>query len=199
MISTGTTTTVTTIMTVTGAFLGGMSFLTIVMLLGDCGWKLGEHGGWGKLTNYEIDTRATLLIAAPGLTPAGKVENRIVELVDLHPSMCEMAGLAPPDKLDGISFVPLFRDPARSWKAAAFSQFPRSFSNRIMGRAMRTERYRYIEWIDWYDDVLIATELYDHQTDPQENVNIAGDPANAALLRSLAAQMKAGPKAALPK
>lgn len=186
-----------------GRLLDGLTALglrdkTTVVLLGDSGWKLGEHGGWGKLTNYEIDTRATLIISLPGLTPAAKIENRIVELLDLHPSMCELAGISPPPNLDGVSFAPLFRDAARPWKSAAFSQFPRGFSNRIMGRAMRTDRYRYIEWIDWYDDVLIETELYDHQTDPQENVNIAVDQANAALVRSLAAQMKAGPKAALP-
>jgi arylsulfatase A-like enzyme len=177
----------------------GLRDNTIVVLLGDSGWKLGEHGGWGKFTNYEIDTRATLLVSAPGQGRPGQNVSRLVELVDLFPTLCELGGLKPPSHLEGASAAPLIHDPGRPWKTAAFSQFPRGFTNRYMGRAMRTDRYRYIEWRDWLDDSLIATELYDHAVDPQENINIAGASENAGLVQALAAQLKAGWPAALPK
>ena len=177
----------------------GLRDNTIVVLFGDSGWKLGEHGGWSKLTNYEIDTRTALVISAPGQERPGGRADGLVELVDIYPTLAELAGLTPPAILEGGSLAPLLSHPERPWKSAAFSRFPRGFTNRFMGRSMRTERYRFIEWRDWYEDTLVATELYDHQTDPQENVNIAGDPANAELVRALSNQMLAGWKAALPK
>jgi iduronate 2-sulfatase len=177
----------------------GLRNNTIVVLLGDSGWKLGEHGAWGKFTNYEVDTRATLLLAAPGQGRPGQNAGALTELIDVYPTLCEMAGLTPPAHLEGLSAAPVIRDPGRPWKTAAFSQFPRGFTNRYMGRAMRTDRYRYIEWRDWLDDRLVAAELYDHAVDPEENVNVAGVPENAGLVESLSARLKAGWRAALPK
>jgi iduronate 2-sulfatase len=177
----------------------GLRDNTIVVLFGDSGWKLGEHGGWCKFTNYEVDTRTALVFVASGQERPGGCANGLVELVDIYPTVVELAGLAPPPGLEGASLVPIMRQPERPAKSAAFSRFPRGFTNRFMGQAMRTERYRYIEWRDWLDDTLIATELYDHETDPGENANIAGAPENASLVRALAVQLKAGWQAALPK
>jgi iduronate 2-sulfatase len=172
---------------------------TIVVLSGDSGYKLGEHGSWGKQTNYEIDTRCPLIISAPRFMSKPGATLALTEFVDVYPTLCELAGLTPPENLEGVSLVPLFEDPARSWKTAAFSQFPRGFAARFMGRAMRTDRYRYIEWRDWLDDQLIAVELYDHQVDPMENENIASNPDQQVLVQQLSAQLKAGWQAALPK
>jgi len=172
---------------------------TIVVLLSDHGWKLGEHGGWGKLTNFECDTRSTLIISAPGQPNKGESTSALVELVDIYPSLCELASLEKPQNLEGTSLVPLFQDPGRPWKSAAFSQFARGFFNRFMGHAMRTERYRYIEWRDRLDNRLIAVELYDHETDPMENENIASKPGNEELVKQLAQQLSLGWQAARPK
>lgn len=171
---------------------------TIVVLLGDNGYKLGEHGSWGKMTNYEIDVRVPLIISVPGQKNPGVHVPALVEMVDLYPTLCEFAGAEPPHVLEGTSLVPLLEDPARPWKRAAFSQYLRGFTNRFLGRAMRTDRYRYIEWRDRIDGRLVATELYDHAGDPGEDVNVAGDPANKELIRILSAELAAGWKAARP-
>jgi iduronate 2-sulfatase len=172
---------------------------TIVVLLSDQGFKLGEHGGWGKLTNFECDTRSTLIISAPGQAREAASTSALVELVDVYPTLCELAGLEKPPNLEGVSLVPLFQDPERTWKTAAFSQFQRGYFNRFMGRAIRTERYRYIEWRDRLDRRLVAVELYDHETDPMENVNIAKAPGNEGLVKQLAERLKLGWPAAKPK
>lgn len=169
---------------------------TIVIFWGDHGWKLGEHGEWCKHSNVENDTNVVLLLAAPGAKP-GRSSRALVEFVDIYPTLCELAGLPRPSNLEGHSMVPLLDDPDRPWKSAAFSQYPR---NQLMGYAMRTDRYRYVRWVNRNDRSKIdAVELYDHQADPQENVNIAGDPAQAEIVKKLAAQFDAGWRGALPK
>jgi iduronate 2-sulfatase len=177
----------------------GLRDKTIVVLLGDNGFKLGEHGSWGKLTNYETDVCAPLIVSAPGQKRPGTASAALVEMVDIYPTLCELAGFDPPHELEGTSLAPLLEDPSRPWKPAAFSQFPRGFTNRFMGRSMRTDRYRYTEWRDQIDDRQVAVELYDHATDPGEDVNAAGDPANKDIVRELAARLAAGWKAARPK
>jgi arylsulfatase A-like enzyme len=177
----------------------GLRENTIVVLLGDNGFKLGEHGSWGKLTNYEIDLRAPLIVSAPGQKHRGTSSAALVEMVDIYPTLCELARFEPPHELEGTSLVPLLEDPARPWKPAAFSQYPRGFTNRFMGRSMRTDRHRYTEWRDRIDGRLVAVELYDHVADPGEDVNVAGEPANRDLLGELAARLAAGWKAVRPK
>ncbi|MFA9454717.1 MAG: sulfatase, partial [Candidatus Aminicenantaceae bacterium] len=140
----------------------GLSDNTIVVLLGDQGYKLGEHNSWGKQTNYEVDTRAPLIIFTPGAAGNGKTCRALVEQMDIYPTLCELASLEPPHQLEGTSMVPLLQDPDIPWKSAAFSQFQRGFMGRFMGRAIRTDRYRYVEWRDWYDNSFVDAELYDH-------------------------------------
>ena len=177
----------------------GLRDKTIVVLCGDSGYKLGEHGSWGKLTNYEVDTRTTLIMSVPGQARPGTTTRALVEFVDVYPTLAELAGLRPPPNLEGVSLAPLFADPNRPWKSGAFHQFPRGFSSRFMGRGLRTDQYHYIEWRDWYDDRMVAAELYDHATDPMENVNIAGAPEYQDVVRQLASQLKAGWREAVPK
>jgi arylsulfatase A-like enzyme len=167
---------------------------TIIVLWGDHGWKLGEHGAWCKHSNVEDDTHAPLIISAPSLKTAGKHSRSLVEFVDIYPTLAELAGLPLPTHLEGTSLVPVLRNPAKNVKTAAFSQYPRpNKGQRLMGYAMRTDRYRFTRWVERNDhSKVVAVELYDHQTDPQENTNIANDPKNAALVAKLTAQWEQG-------
>jgi arylsulfatase A-like enzyme len=176
---------------------------TIVVLWGDHGWKLGEHRSWGKMTNYEIDTRAPLIIRAPGWPTNLKVPG-LVEFVDVYPTLCELAGLPVPGELEGQSTVPLFEKPDRPWKTAAFSQFLREGiwvapdGVEYMGYSVRTDRYRYVEWVSWETGELVARELYDHETDPRETVNLATRPEHADRVAELGRLRQAGWRAARP-
>lgn len=163
---------------------------TIVVLWGDHGWKLGEHRSWCKQTNFEIDTRAPLIIQAPGDNAANGKSNAIVEFVDVYPTLCELAKLPLPTHLQGRSLEPLMRKPDLAWPHAAFSQFRRrSKTGEVMGYAMRTERFRFVEWLDRSSCETVVFELYDHKRDPQENTNIAVDPTQQARIEELSAKM----------
>jgi iduronate 2-sulfatase len=171
----------------------GLRERTVVVLWGDHGWKLGEHGAWCKHTNFENDTHAPLICCSPGQKAPGRRTQALVEFVDIYPSLCELAGLPLPSHLEGTSFASLLDAPEQPWKKAAFSQYPRGGG--VMGYSMRTDRYRLTRWLN-RDGSEMARELYDHQNDPQENVNVAGRPENKALVEELTRQMQAGWKAA---
>ena len=133
-----------------------------------------------------------LIVSAPGRGRAGEKARGLVELVDMYPTLCELAGLPAPLSLEGTSFVPLLENPDRPWKSAAFSQTVRPRSS-MMGRTMRTERYRFTSWSDTKDSNLPPTlELYDISSRPLEMENIANRPENAALVRDLTAKLQAG-------
>jgi iduronate 2-sulfatase len=177
----------------------GLRDNTIVVLWGDHGWKLGEHASWCKHSNMENDTNAPLILAAPGAKAAGQSTAALVEFVDIYPTLAELAGLPLPAHLQGVSVQPLLDDPARPWKTAAFSQYPRSHEGTpLMGYAMKTDRYRYVEWRHRNTGQPINYELYDHQADPAENQNLAGRPEHKPLLDELAAQLKSGWQGASP-
>ena len=172
----------------------GLRENTVIALWGDHGWKLGEHGAWCKHTNFELDANAPLIVSAPGLKPGAT--DALVEFVDIYPSLCDLAGLPTPEAVEGTSFVPLMRDPNLPWKSAAFSQYPRG---KVMGYSMRTDRWRYTEWVRRDEGrEVVARELYDHVNDPAENVNVAGNAAHAETVKRLAAMMAAGWQGALP-
>lgn len=174
---------------------------TIIILWGDHGWKLGEHGAWCKHTNVENDANAPLIVSAPGFKTAGRSTDALVEFVDIYPTLSELAGLPLPAHLEGTSFFPVLNKPNREWKTAAFSQYPRNpGGKRLMGYSMRTDRYRFTRWVS-RDDLskVDAIELYDHAKDPQENVNLANDPARAKLVSQLASQMDQGWRGAASK
>ena len=197
----------------------GKSDNTIVIVWGDHGWHLGEMGIWGKATNYEIATRVPLIVSTPAMQSRGKSSDALVELVDLYPTLCELAGLPKPSHLSGKSFAPLLDDPAKNHKEAALSQFPSPalrewaanplspemretffgplieevegriiaqqgelwdrelFEQHLMGYAVRSDRHRLVLWRDHRDFSAkpVFVELFDHQTDPHETVNIASE------------------------
>ncbi len=181
---------------------------TIVVVWGDHGWKLGEHGSWCKQTNYAIDNKVPLLVYAPGMSTQGRTCKRLTELVDLYPTLCDLAGVEIPTELEGTSFAPLLEDPEQQWKKAAFCHYVQrpkvTLDNKwYIGYSMTTERYHYVQWHDWDNESelagkQVAVELYDHQVDPDENVNIAGRRNHAARIRQMARQLKAGWVAARP-
>jgi arylsulfatase A-like enzyme len=166
---------------------------TIIVLWSDHGYHLGEHGTWSKRTNFEEATRSVLIVSAPTLKNTGAPTKGLVELVDLYPTICELCGLKMPEGLEGISIVPLLKNPNRAWKKAAFSQ---AKPKNLQGFTMRTQRYRYTEWRE--DETIKHIEIYDHETDPGENNNIAANPENDMLARELKAQFDQGWQIAMP-
>jgi iduronate 2-sulfatase len=163
----------------------GLRDNTIVVFWGDHGFHLGENAIWGKATNFELSTHVPLIISAPKMGAKGGRTRALVELVDLYPTLAELAGLPTPKNLQGKSMVPLLGDPDQKWKPAAFSQFPR---NRAMGRSMRTDRWRFTLWQEGQKTVV--RELYDHQNDPAENTNVANLPEHADIVARLTRQLE---------
>ncbi len=183
----------------------GLRERTVVVFLGDHGYQMGEHGAWGnKHSNYETSTRVPLLVSAPGMTVAGRSTDALVELVDLYPTLADLAGLPIPAMVEGSSFRPLLVKPACPWKKAAFSETLKMRRKaeggppiRLLGTAIRTDRERYVEWVDG-EGTVVARELYDHRVDPGENRNIAADPEHAVRIESLSNRLRSGWRAALP-
>ncbi len=169
---------------------------TVIILWGDHGWKLGEHAGWCKHTNFELDTHVPMILSVPDMKTAGRRTKALTEYVDIYPTLSEACGLELPAHLEGRSMMPLLDDPGRSWKKAAFSQYPRG---KVMGYSMRTERFRYTEWQDTRTNKVMARELYDHAKDPQENVNAAAEPQYERDVQRLARMLAKGWRAAVPK
>ncbi len=178
---------------------------TLVLLWGDHGFHLGEQGLWTKANNYELSTRVPLILSVPGETKRGIETDALVELVDVYPTLSALCRLPAPEGVEGINLQPLIKQPALPWKQAAFSQYPRSREeNRhrghgeIMGYAIRTSRYRYVEWRFWQTQHVTARELYDHQNDPHEMKNIAGQDSHQNTLKTLSRRLTQGWQAALP-
>ncbi|MEP2280950.1 sulfatase [Maribacter sp.] len=181
---------------------------TVIILWGDHGWKLGDHNSWGKMTNYNIDLQVPMIIRYPNQENRGAQTFEITELVDMFPSLCEIAGIEVPSYMQGTSFLPLIKDPKRSWKSAAFSQFHRrpkvsADGNRYMGYSINTKEYHYIEWYTWDPKTgtkgeLTGKELFDRINDPHETVNIAGNKELSEVTITLSKQLKKGWKQALP-
>jgi uncharacterized sulfatase len=156
---------------------------TVVVFWSDHGYHLGEHGLWMKQSLYEESARVPLIIVAPGAKGNGKASARTVELLDLYPTLADVAGLEPPKGLEGASLRPLLDDPARAWDRPAFTQVQRGA---FPGYSVRTERWRYVEW----DDGQKGAELFDHDADPRELRNLASDPAHAKALEELKGLVK---------
>ncbi len=168
----------------------GLADKTIVVLWGDHGYHLGDHGAWTKHTNYEQATHIPLIVVAPGVTTPESHTDALAETVDIYPTLAELAGLPPPDgpqSIDGRSLVPVLRDPDVDVRDHASHCYPRG---RRLGRAIRTERYRLVEWKEFGAPTETAEyELYDYDEDPLETRNLASErPAIVAELKELLAE-----------
>ena len=181
----------------------GLKENTIVVLWGDHGWKLGEHGSWCKHTAFEIDAKVPLIIFDPDMKTKGQTTEALTELVDIYPTLCDLAGLDKPAHLEGLSFTPLMNNPGLDWKSAAFSiwvqkKFRYDEDIQVIGYTMKTDNYRYTEWRHTKSGEVRGRELYDHIKDPDENVNVIDDLAYADIVIKLDAKMDAGWKGARP-
>ncbi len=162
---------------------------TIIVLWGDHGFHLGDLGIWTKHTNYEQANRIPLLFIAPGVAKPGSSTRQLAESVDVFPTLAELAGLpapAGPQPMDGVSLVPVLKDPQARVRDHAFHAYPKT----KIGRAIRTERYRLVEWKKPGAPAETADlELYDYETDPIETKNLAAEqPGVVKQLRSILAK-----------
>ena len=154
---------------------------TIVVFWGDHGYHLGEKGRWSKAYSlFEVAVRAPLLIAAPGFAGNGHVCAHPVEIVNLYKTLADLCALPVPDGLEGASMTALLRDPAAPWDRPAFSVVA---YRDVLGRSVRTERWRYSQWVEGERGEV----LFDELRDPHELANLAADPAHAATLAELRA------------
>ncbi len=168
----------------------GNAHNTMVVLLGDHGYQMGEYNSWGhKQTNFEISTRAPLIVHVPGMKTSGKKVNEIVEFLDLFPTLCKSAGLPIPSHAEGTSFAALFDDPDQSHKGFACSE---KRLNGYMGKSLRTTDFRYTEWRD-KDGLIVEQELYDHRDDQSqwmlETENIINHEGLAEVVQKLERQL----------
>ncbi len=171
----------------------GLAQNTIIVLWGDHGWQLGEHGFWCKHTNFEVATRVPLIIVAPGVD-GNRVCHRLVEYIDIYPTLCDLAGLPLPDHLQGKSLRPLLTNVDAQHKDAVFTRFGG-------GDAVRTSRYRYMEMrAKGGLGPLQGVGMFDLQRDPQENQNVAQKPAYEdvreqlqTILRKMLAELGSSP------
>lgn len=177
----------------------GLRENTVICFWGDHGYHLGENNLWCKRNNYELSCRVPLIIQIPGQKSPGARTDALVELVDVLPTLTEACGLPLDEGLEGDSLLPLMNDPEREWKTAAFSQYPRVLKahGKIMGTSMRTDRWRFTEWLS-EDGDFRQVEIYDLDNDPEGNVNLARDPAHRDRIPALTEQLHAGWKAARP-
>ena len=156
---------------------------TIVVLFSDHGFHLGDHGGlWAKLSLFEQSARTPLIIAVPKSKQAAKASSRIVELLDLYPTLAELCSLSAPIDLEGKSLVPLLQQPKSPWNRRAYTMvFHEVDGKKIEGKSVRDERWRYTEW----DAGSKGVELYDHTNDPREFNNLAKDSRYKNIVRMM--------------
>ncbi|NBO93453.1 MAG: DUF4976 domain-containing protein [Planctomycetia bacterium] len=167
---------------------------TIVVFISDHGYHLGEHGLWQKMSLFENSARVPLIIYDPRAKGNGKSSRRTVELVDLHATLADLAGLTAP-KTDGTSLRPLLENPDATWDRPAYTQVSRGTptatgdkvgkSPWFMGRSIRNERYRYTEW----DGGKKGMQLYDYDKDPGELKNLADDATYAEVVKEMKARL----------
>ncbi|RPJ60166.1 MAG: DUF4976 domain-containing protein [Acidobacteria bacterium] len=151
---------------------------TTVVLWSDNGYHLGEHGLWKKQSLFENSARVPLIIAGAGVTVPGRVCKRTVELLDIYPTLADLCGLSAATHLEGASLRPLLSDPSAEWKRPAYTQVKRG---NAPGYSVRTERWRYTEW----GGGASGLELYDYETDPEEQKNLVAVPEFQAVVSEM--------------
>ena len=165
----------------------GLADNTIIVLWGDHGWQLGDHGLWHKHTNFELATRAPLLISVPGSKTAGQKCSATVEFVDVYPTLAELCGLPNPTGLTGRSLKTFIDNPSAPSIKVAISQYPKKApEGQVMGYSIRNDRYRATFYRLRNGSQVVGTELYDEESDPNETVSLANEPEHKELLETLA-------------
>lgn len=172
----------------------GLRDNTIVVLWGDHGYHLGEHGLWRKNSLFEESARAPLILRVPGMEPDSHNCERIVEFVDIYPTLADLAGLKPPQTLDGVSLLKLLKNPQARWDRPAFIQ---TTFREAPGFSVRTDRWRYVEWGEDRGDK--GVELYDQRNDPLEMHNLAGDPEHSRTISKLSKLIRSNCKTQAPQ
>lgn len=157
----------------------GLRENTIIVLWGDHGYHLGEHGLWRKNSLYEESARAPLIISSPGIAPNPQDCDRIVEFVDIYPTIADLAGLTPPKEIEGVSLRPLMTQPDAQWDRPAYIQ---TLFVDVPGYSVRTDRWRYIEW---GEQGIKGIELYDQLNDPKEMNNLAASKDHSETIKRL--------------
>lgn len=163
---------------------------TIVVFWGDHGYHLGEKGKWSKAYSlFEVATRVPLVVAVPGAR--GQTSTRLVQLLDLYPTLAELCGLPPPAGVEGRSLAALVRKPGARWNHPAYTV---TLYRDKLGKSVRTDRWRYAEWEEGREGAM----LFDHSNDPHELKNLAADPAHAKTVREMKSLLKQLPAEARP-
>ena len=160
---------------------------TIVILTSDVGYHLGDHWLWGKDTLFESCLRVPLLVATPSCPSPGSRSEAMVNLIDLFPTLAELCGITPPGNAQGSSFAGILsgeQNPTEGWAYSVAIRPSTLGQPNALGRSLRTSRWRYTEWKD-----ASQAELYDHDGDPNEFVNLAGQAKYAEVQRQLHEQL----------
>jgi iduronate 2-sulfatase len=195
----------------------GLSDKTVIAFTSDHGYHMGEHGLWQKMSLFEESARVPLLIVAPGVGQGGAVVEAPVSQVDLYPTLAELCSLTGPANLQGQSLVPMLRDSREVGRGWALTQVQRAANARsmdsieksalgsaeakpserrgaFMGYSLRSPRWRYTQW----DEGREGEELYDHDVDPEEQNNLAGDPQYSEVILQLSMQLRAAVASSFP-
>lgn len=193
----------------------GLADNTVIVLFGDHGYHLGDHGLWNKMTNFEQATRVPLMISVPGMKKGVK-SDAMVEFLDIFPTIAELTSTPHPQQLDGKSLVPVLRNPKAKVKDYIMSQYSRTttedytiysdtdlegkadmLEQDIMGYAIRDKRYRFVQWTKGFKTYMpfdkskvIACELFDYENDPLETKNVANDPAYAGVVKRMEKELE---------
>jgi len=140
----------------------GLRDNTVIILVGDHGWSLMEHGLWVKHSNFRVALQVPLIVNAPTIQK-NKRTNSIAELVDIYPSICDLINVAKPKHLEGDSFIEALGNPLENYKNTALARY-------LRGETLIADNYFYTEWKK--KSKTIAKMLYDHKIDPDENRNL---------------------------
>ncbi len=182
----------------------GLADNTVIVFTSDHGYHMGEHGLWQKMSLFEESARVPMLIVAPGMSK-GTISETPVSQIDLFPTLAELCHVRVPDNLQGQSLVPMLKDPSHTGRGWALTQVTRGGKRRnaktgteadgpYFGYSLRTPRWRYTEW----DGGDAGRELYDHDHDPRELTNLAGNDEHVATVDELALALKDAVASTLP-
>lgn len=170
---------------------------TIIVFTSDHGYHAGEHGQFGKWTNFEVGSRVPFIISAPGIGNEGESSGSIVELVDIYPTLLDLCDLKPPQKsggLDGISLISVLKNSRARVKSAALSQIARPLGSvtdlEIIGSSIRSHQYRYNVWVRQSDGKVVAEELYDLSDSIFNAINLVNNSRYKKIRKNMIEKLK---------